>query len=259
MGPTKKNSAAVKTKRASFLLALISLLLTLVACVKEDEAPVVSSVPTTDIPTQPPPPIAKEAVVERRLREVGLNGTPLLGDTSISGHLQRLEEGDVSEETLLQYAADLTYLNEYTAENKGPIPTSFWNVRTPEMEANGWNEYRIVRQMAQPDSEPYLQLLTEGYGRFRQFKASEASGEDTALDVALDMFVFVKAYYDAVPFAALTEYGPEIDSEADDLLMIWQSLVAGSTRTNPLTGRPMFSHSFFSRNNVGTMYQYDTG
>jgi hypothetical protein len=49
----------------------------------------------------------------------------------------------------------------------------------------------------------------------------------------------------------------EKKGRADAMLMVWQSLVAGSTRTNPLTGKPMFSHSIFARDNVGVMYQYD--
>ena len=44
---------------------------------------------------------------------------------------------------------------------------------------------------------------------------------------------------------------------ADSKLMVWQSLVAGSTHINPLTKEPMFSHSILARDNVGTMYQND--
>ncbi len=206
-----------------------------------------------------PPPTAEEVLVAQRLRNVGLNEKPVLGETAINGHIQRLEDGEVSETTLLAYADNLEYLNSYTADNGGSIPPSFWDVRTPEMEANSWDEYSVIHQMTQSESEPYLQLLTRGYARFLRFKAGEASGEDTALDAALDMFVYVKDYYESVPFAALTEHATAIDSEADELLMIWQSLIAGSTRINPLTKEPMFSHSIFARDNVGTMYQYDQG
>ena len=198
--------------------------------------------------------------VARRLREAGLNETPVLGDTAIIGHLARLENGEVGEETVLQYADNLIYLNEYTTANGGSIPTSFWDVRSPEMIENGWDEYGVVQQIAVPEAEPYLLLLAKGYGRFLQFKAVETSGEDTALDAALDMFAFVEDYWTAVaPTADDVVSAEETKGIADGKLLVWQSLVAGSTRINPLTDKPMFSHSIFARDNVGTMYQYDLG
>jgi len=207
-----------------------------------------------------PPPIAEETKVVLRLQEVGLNEDPVLGDTAVSGHMQRLEDGEVSEGTLFQYADDLAHLNEFTAANDGPIPTSFWDVRTPEMEANGWDEYSIVHQIAVLEADPYLNLLTRGYGRFLQFKAAEMSGEDTALDAALDMFAYVDDYWTSVTFSSPPlESAEALKGVAASKLMVWQSLVAGSTRINPLTKEPMFSHSIFARDNVGTMYQYDQG
>ena len=79
-----------------------------------------------EVPLTPPPSI-EESMVAMRLQNVGLNGKPVLGDTGIRGHMERLEAGEISEETLLQYADDLAYLNEYTSANGGPIPTSFWD------------------------------------------------------------------------------------------------------------------------------------
>ena len=196
--------------------------------------------------------------VARRLREAGLNETPVLGDTAITGHLARLENGEVGEETLLQYADNLTYLNKFTTARGGSIPASFWDVRTPEMTENGWDEYGVVQQIAVPEAEPYLLLLAKGYGRFLQFKAAETSGDDTALDAALDMFAFVEDYWTTLNPESIDESSAEeVEGIANGKLLVWQSLVAGSTRINPLTGKPMFSHSIFARDNVGTMYQYD--
>lgn len=207
-----------------------------------------------------PPPAAEEMTVAQRLRDAGLNESPVLGDTAISGHIERLDKGEISEETLLQYADDLVFLNEYTTAKGGPIPASFWDVRTQVMEANSWDEYSIIRQLAIPEAEPYLQLLTRGYGRFLQFKDAEASGKDTALDAALDMFAYVDDYWVEVTSASEDPDSSEIlKGAANGKLMVWQSLVAGSTRNNPLTKEPMFSHSIFARDNVGTMYQYDQG
>jgi hypothetical protein len=197
--------------------------------------------------------------VAQRLREAGLNETPVLGATAITGHLARLENGAVGEETLLQYADNLIYLNEYTTANGGSIPASYWDVRSPEMIENGWDEYGIFQQIAVPEAEPYL-LLAKGYGRFLQFKAAEASGDDTALDAALDMFAFVEDYWTTLSPEPIDESSAEeVQGIANGKLLVWQSPVAGSTRINPLTGKPMFSHSIFARNNVGTMYQDDLG
>jgi len=105
--------------------------------------------PVTAISTRlQPPPVVEETEVARRLLAVGLNKKPVLDDTAVSGHRQRLEDGEISEETLLQYADDLAYLNRFTAENGGHIPTSFWDVRTKAMEAKSWDEYSIVLQIA---------------------------------------------------------------------------------------------------------------
>ena len=214
--------------------------------------------PVADSPEQlPPPPTAASSIVARMLSQAGLNRVPVLGDTAVSGHLTRLDNGVVSEETLIQYANDLVRLNEYTADRGVQIPTDFWDVRTEEMIANSWDEYTIVNQIAQPDSEPYLRLLADGYGRFHQFKNDEASGTDTALDAALDMMGLVDTYYESVSEAPPVDDRSAMEGYSDAKLLVWQSLVAGSTRINPLTNEPMFSHSIFARDNVGTMYQYE--
>ncbi len=214
--------------------------------------------PVSDLPVElPPPPIAADSIVARMLWEAGLNADPVLGDTAVSGHINRLDNGEISEETLIQYANDLVHLNEYTAEHGVQIPTDFWDVQTEEMIANSWDEYAIVNQIAHPNSEPYLRLLADGYGRFHQFKNSEASGADTALDAALDMMHLVDTYYAAVTGEPPADDQTALEGYHDGKLMVWQSLVAGSTRINPLTNEPMFSHSIFARDNVGTMYQYE--
>lgn len=212
---------------------------------------------TTIIDVHSTPDATIEARITKQLQAAGLNTTPVLGDTGVSGHLQRLHENKTEIHELQQYAEDLKHLNQYTSKRNAPVPASFWDVRTAEMEKKRWDEYSLVHQLVQPEWEPYLNLLTQAYGRFLQFKATEAQGEDTALDAALDMFAMVEDYYLAIPFSSLTEHAKEIKGEPEAVLMIWQSLVAGSTRINPLTHKPLFSHSIFARNNVGTIYQYD--
>ena len=78
------------------------------------------------------------------------------------------------------------------------------------------------------------------------------------VDAALDMFAYVDEYHDKVMASPASPDDPsEVEGRVSAMLMVWQSLVAGSTRSNPLTGEPLFSHSIFARDNVATMYQYD--
>ncbi len=214
---------------------------------------------TTVIAAHTTPDATIEAQIAAQLKAAGLHTTPVLGDTGISGHLQRLLEDKTDIPELQQYAEDLQYLNQYTSQYNASIPPSFWDVQTVEMEKRFWNEYTLVHQLVQPEWEPYLQLLTKAYARFLRFKNSEREGNDTALDASLDIFALVEEYYHAIPFSSLIEHAKEIKGEPEAVLMIWQSLVAGSTRINPLTHNPLFSHSIFARNNVGTIYQYDQG
>ena len=193
------------------------------------------------------------------LLDAGLNKTPILDASGISGHIERFLQGDTNLNELQQYAKDLKYLNKFTADKGTLIPTSFWDVRTQQMQEKNWTEYSIVHQLTQPKWESYLRLLSRGYARFLKFKSDKTESSTTALDTALDMFTYVEDYYQSTPFSTLTEHAKEIKGETEAVLMIWQSLVAGSTRTNPLTGKPMFSHSIFSRDNVGIMYQYHLG
>ncbi len=215
--------------------------------------------PTTVIGSGLIPDASQKAEIAEQLQAAGIHTVPVLGDTGVSEHLQRLTDKYTDIQELQQYAKNLQYLKQYTSVRKGQIPTSFWDVRTAEMEKKNWTEYSLVHQIVQPEWRPYLQLLTQAYARFLQFKATEVQGSDTALDASLDMFAFVENYYNVIPFSTLTEHAKEIKGETEAVLMIWQSVVAGSTRINPLNHKPLFSHSIFARNNVGTMYQYDQG
>ena len=148
-------------------------------------------------------------------------------------------------------------MKQYTSKLNGKIPLSFWDVRNKVMLSHHWTEYEIVHYLTQDKWQSYLHLLTQSYARFLKFKSPESSGGDTALDAALDIFTYVEDYYQSTPFSDLIEHAKAIKSETEAVLMIWQSLVAGTSRINPLTQKPMFSHSIFSRMNVNTMHQYD--
>ena len=73
------------------------------------------------------------AVLAAQLEAAGLTPDSYLDATGIETHLARLAAGEVSVEALEQYATDLRYLNEVTAEYGRQVPTSFWDVRTEQM------------------------------------------------------------------------------------------------------------------------------
>jgi len=199
------------------------------------------------------------AQVANRLLMAGLTREGVLDSTGVETHLQRLRDREVDAATLLQYADDLETLSRFTAENGAEIPADFWDVRTPLMVEEGVDEYTLVRGAAMPESAPYIRLLAQAYERFLTFKEQEASGEDTALDAALDILLLTDEY-NRVVYSEIDEDDKEAQLyNAQAKLMVWQSLIAGTSRTNPLTGKPMFSHGLFAHNSAPIMWQYDQG
>lgn len=87
----------------------------------------------------------------------------------------------------------------------------------------------------------------------------EAEGTDTGLDAALDLMAVAQRYVASVPKEFLAQHAKEIEDATDATLFGWQNLVAGTTRTNPLTKKPVFSHGFLARFNVVTMYEHRVG
>lgn len=200
-----------------------------------------------------------EEEIADRLAQAGLNRRSELGDIGVEGHLARLAAGTVAKAKLVRYAADLQTLSRLTAQYGVAIPSSFWDVDTPAMTKSGWTAYRIADQLAQEMAEPYLSVMARSFNRFLAFKRAEASGEDNAVDAALDILLVAHDYITSIPRENWVQHSDDIREEAEASLLAWQTLVAGSTRSNPLTGNPVYSHGFVARFNVSTMYQYHLG
>ena len=87
------------------------------------------------------------------------------------------------------------------------------------------NKYRIMRNS---------KLIVEGFGRFLRFNAVEESGEDTALDAALDLFAPVEEYWAASsPSSGEPPSPEELTGAANGKLWLGKVLspaVPGSTR-----------------------------
>jgi hypothetical protein len=194
--------------------------------------------------------------VADRLRAARLSENGAIDSTGVQTHLQRLQDGEVDANTLLLYADDLQALNQFTAEQGALIPADFWDSQTQFDKENGVDEYTLVRESAMPGSEPYIGLLAQAYARFLAFKELEAGGEDTALDAALDILLLMDAYDRAIYGDTPAEGPEELAGRAQGKIMIWQSLIAGTSRINPLTGEALFSHGIFGHNSVPEIWRH---
>lgn len=189
--------------------------------------------------------------LRQQLIEAGLNITPTLGDIGVDGHM---EAHDVDHQVLAEYADNLALLKQKLIEVGQELPMPFFDVQTEQMTEYGWTPYKVVKNLVQPDNAPYIKLLATSFQRFLRFK--ENKGDDNAVDAALDMFQFAKDYLAKIPDSHRAQHLHGTSNHSQAVILTWQTLVAGSTRKNPLTRQPVYSHGFVSRFNVSTMYQY---
>lgn len=218
------------------------------------------------VTTNPPADLAQGVVPEAAsaspedirtaLLDAGLNTAPILKDTGINGHLARLESGAISTEDLLAYAKHLNTLSQRSEANGAAIPSAFWDVDTPALTKNGWTSYAIVAHLADDGGRPYFDLLSKAYARFLAFR-SGTNAEDTALDAAFDILHLSHAHIKSLPEDRRLQHGPKLQSVEAATLMVWQTVVAGTNRTLPGLGQPVFEHGFVRRFSVKTIYQYD--
>jgi hypothetical protein len=197
--------------------------------------------------------------IEKSLLAAGLNANPVLGDTGTSGHMARLIATEVTAKTLEEYANGLVALNRATSALGQTIPASFWDVDTTQLQQGGWTSYRIVAALNTPEGAPFVTAIGLAYSRFHRFKTQPLNGTDTALDTALDLFAPVVDLIEAVGPNNLLERSTYITSAEQAALYLWQDIVAGSTRRNPLTHQKIFDHGFATRFHVTTIWQYETG
>ena len=199
------------------------------------------------------------AVLAAQLEAAGLTRGPYLDATGSEAHLARLAAGEVDAATLTQYAADLQTLNAITARYGTQIPASFWDVANDDMAESNVTEYSLVNGMAQPALESYIGLFGRAFARFRQFKEA-APGADTALDAELDLLLLSLDYLDET-LGPLPANAPaaEREARAEMAVRIWQGLVVGTTRFNPVTAGQMVQETLSSRMNVVEMWRHHTG
>ena len=195
--------------------------------------------------------------IAKKLRAAGLSENGVIDSVGVRGHLQRYQAGEVDAQTLLDYAGNLATLNQLTESYGARIPTDFWDALSDYQVEQEDDVYTQTTRFADPGSASYLKLMARAWERFLTFKRGEASGEDTALDAALDMLLMQDAYVEEVYLDLPTE-DDEVGMKgvADSKIIVWQSLIAGTSRINPITGEPLFSHGDFGRNSVAEMWRY---
>ena len=191
--------------------------------------------------------------IEERLLDAGLHPNGTLGDLGIDDHLGRLRSGEVSSRDLGIYATDIETLTRITAERGQAIPPRFWDVDLPTMREAGWTVYSLAHAMTGRGGEIHLDLLTDAYGIYKESHA------ESAVDAALDILLLSKTYVTALPPGARAEREVHADTDEKAALLIWQALLSGTSRNNPLTHRPLWSHGYIGHFSLPKIRQYEEG
>ncbi len=190
--------------------------------------------------------------LEQRLLDVGLHPTGQLSDLGVDDHLARLTAGSVDAATLLAYADAIETLAERSTERGQPLPPTLWDVSTPALVEAGWNVYSLTEALASDPGRIHVNLLSDAYAAFLEHRPN-------ALDGALAVLPLARRYVEDLPEAARAEREEHADTVGEATLLIWQALLSGTTRYNPITHRPLWSHGYVGHFSVPHIHQYAVG
>jgi len=194
--------------------------------------------------------------VKNRLSDVGLADIGYMISTGIHKHISRLCDTEITADTLYRYADQIEQLNEIGLQYGQPIPATFWDVTTRDMQDNNDNEYQIVDTLVNSQTE-YAQLLIHAYNRFHTFNQNRST--DTALDTALDLFLYTVEYYDQITDEDFDTMDVESAYELGvEIVRTWQQMIGNTARINPLNKKPMFAYKRFSHLSVTDMWRHQT-
>lgn len=192
------------------------------------------------------------AAVEQRLLDVGLHPTGALSDLGVDDHLARLEKGETDAKALLGYADAIETLTRRSRKRGQPLPPTMWDVSTPALLEAGWTVYSLTDALASDDGHIHVDLLTDAYSAFLNTRPN-------ALEGALALLPLAGDYVRALPEEARAEHGAHANTNGEATLLIWQALLSGTSRYNPITHRPLWSHGFVGHFSVPHIHQYATG
>lgn len=190
--------------------------------------------------------------LETRLLAVGLHPTGALSDLGVDDHLARLASGAVDGATLNAYADAIERLSARSAANGQPLPPTLWDVSTPALREAGWSVYTLTEALASDAGAVHVDLLSDAYAAF-------LANRPNALEGALALLPLARTYVEALPEEARAEREPHAKTEGEATLLIWQALLSGTNRHNPLTHRPLWSHGYVGHFSVPHIHQYATG
>lgn len=193
-----------------------------------------------------------ERTVEQRLLAAGLHTTGLLSDLGVDDHLARLTTGEVDGATLLDYADAIDVLTARSAERGQALPPPLWDVSTPALIEAGWTVYSLAEALAADGGGVHVDLLSDAYGAF-------LAARPNALEGALALIPLARNYVEALPEDARAEHAAHAQTTGEATLLIWQALLSGTSRHNPITHRPLWSHGFVGHFSVPHIHQYATG
>lgn len=190
-------------------------------------------------------------VVEARLLAVGLHPTGLLSDLGVDDHMERLASDEVTSEVLLQYADAIEALSQRSLGKGQALPPTLWDVTTPALRESGWTVYSLTIALASKEGEVHTDLLTNAYTAYLRTRPN-------ALEGALSLLPLARAYVEALPEAARAERDLYAKTDGEATLLIWQALLSGTSRHNPLTHKPLWSHGYVGHFSVPHIHQYAT-
>ena len=190
--------------------------------------------------------------VELRLLAVGVHPTGILSDLGVDDHMARLANGEVTASQLLSYAQAIETISQHTLKRGQPLPPTLWDVSTPALREAGWSVYSLTSALASDAGQIHVNLLSDAYAAFLQSRPNALRG-------ALDLLPLARAYVTTLPEAARAERSPYARTDGEAMILIWQALLSGTTRQNPLTHMPLWSHGFVGHFSVPHIHQYATG
>ncbi|WP_189371179.1 hypothetical protein [Tateyamaria omphalii] len=190
--------------------------------------------------------------LEERLLAVGLHPTGQLSDLGVDDHLARLAAGEVTEATLTAYADAIEKLSFKSSERGQPLPPTLWDVSTPALREAGWSVYTLTEALASDAGATHIGLLSDAYAAFLKHRPN-------ALDGALALLPLARTYVETLPESARAERERHAQTAGQATLLIWQALLSGTNRHNPLTHRPLWSHGYVGHFSVPHIHQYATG
>lgn len=197
--------------------------------------------------------VASVADIEKRLIGLGLHPTGTLGDLGVDDHLSRLDAGEVSAAELSQYATHIEMLTRLTTERGQALPARFWDVETEAMRQAGWTVYSLARVMTEQGGAVHLNLLIDAYRIYKE------RSSDNAVDAAMDILLLSREYIAALPPEARVEREEHANTNEKAALLIWQALLSGTSRSNPLTHKPLWSHGYIGHFSLPKIRQYEEG